>query len=352
MRYIALIHGDNEPGFGVSLPDFPGCVSDGDTEEEAIRRGREALTFHIEEHGGRRGRGFLPRARAPRSRRVPIWAEWLKGARMVEIEIESADRPPARRHAGGRPPRAWRGRDLRPPLGARRRIRGRTRLAGGRLGRREGGPPPTVVIPPRRRRHERHHAMSATTFNPLGSRPRPRSGRSRAQTGRSARRSVAPSRHRRPWRVRDQRNRAQGRPAHPHASRRGTARARGGPGSSPGTSLPPSPIGGWPSHFRWTVHDGRLVHERGPRADSTPRPAPRRHLRASHREPAERLSPEDTVRTCQGAGRRRTLVPHPQSRKRIGAFRALREEAEAACFVSRVAGGCGAMRTRAPDWPA
>lgn len=31
----------------------------------------------------------------------------------------------------------------------------------------------------------------------------------------------------------------------------------------------------------------------------------------------------------------------PQSRKRIGAFRALREEAEAACFVSRVAGASG-----------
>ena len=42
-HYVALIHGDDEPGFGVSFPDFPGCVSDGDTVEEAIRRGREAL---------------------------------------------------------------------------------------------------------------------------------------------------------------------------------------------------------------------------------------------------------------------------------------------------------------------
>ena len=48
MRYVAFIHGDDEPGFGISFPDFPGCVSDGDTVEEAIHRGSEALSFHVE----------------------------------------------------------------------------------------------------------------------------------------------------------------------------------------------------------------------------------------------------------------------------------------------------------------
>jgi predicted RNase H-like HicB family nuclease len=44
---IALIHG--EPGaYGISFPDFQGCVSGGASIEEALRRGREALTFHIE----------------------------------------------------------------------------------------------------------------------------------------------------------------------------------------------------------------------------------------------------------------------------------------------------------------
>jgi predicted RNase H-like HicB family nuclease len=43
----ALIHG--KPGnYGISFPDFPGCVSGGNTIEEAISRGREALATHVE----------------------------------------------------------------------------------------------------------------------------------------------------------------------------------------------------------------------------------------------------------------------------------------------------------------
>ena len=48
MRYVAFIHSDAEPGYGISFPDFPGCVSDGDTIDEAVRRGTEALSFHVE----------------------------------------------------------------------------------------------------------------------------------------------------------------------------------------------------------------------------------------------------------------------------------------------------------------
>lgn len=35
-------------GFGVSFPDFPGCVSAGDTFDEAVRSAAEALAFHVE----------------------------------------------------------------------------------------------------------------------------------------------------------------------------------------------------------------------------------------------------------------------------------------------------------------
>ena len=48
MRYVAFLHDDGEPGFGISFPDFPGCVSDGDTVDDALRRGAEALSFHVE----------------------------------------------------------------------------------------------------------------------------------------------------------------------------------------------------------------------------------------------------------------------------------------------------------------
>jgi predicted RNase H-like HicB family nuclease len=42
----ALIH--EEGGvYGISFPDFPGCISTGTNAEEAIRRGSDALTFHV-----------------------------------------------------------------------------------------------------------------------------------------------------------------------------------------------------------------------------------------------------------------------------------------------------------------
>ena len=47
MRYISFIHRD-EAGFGVSFPDFPGCVSVGATIDDAVRQGGEALAFHVE----------------------------------------------------------------------------------------------------------------------------------------------------------------------------------------------------------------------------------------------------------------------------------------------------------------
>ena len=48
MLYVAFIHTDDKPGFGIGFPDFPGCVSDGDTLDGTIRRGASALAFHIE----------------------------------------------------------------------------------------------------------------------------------------------------------------------------------------------------------------------------------------------------------------------------------------------------------------
>lgn len=42
----ALIH-EEDGVFGISFPDFPGCVSTGRTEEEVLRKGAEALAFHV-----------------------------------------------------------------------------------------------------------------------------------------------------------------------------------------------------------------------------------------------------------------------------------------------------------------
>jgi len=48
MDYIAYLRKDRDSDFGVSFPDFPGCVSAGKTLEEARRRAAEALALHIE----------------------------------------------------------------------------------------------------------------------------------------------------------------------------------------------------------------------------------------------------------------------------------------------------------------
>ena len=45
--YPALIDKDAESDFGVSFPDFPGCVSAGETLEESLLGAQEALSGHV-----------------------------------------------------------------------------------------------------------------------------------------------------------------------------------------------------------------------------------------------------------------------------------------------------------------
>jgi predicted RNase H-like HicB family nuclease len=47
MRVIAVIHRDEGGHFGISFPDFPGCVSGGETLDEVLVRGTDALNGHI-----------------------------------------------------------------------------------------------------------------------------------------------------------------------------------------------------------------------------------------------------------------------------------------------------------------
>ncbi len=46
--YIALIHKDADSDYGVSFPDFPGCITAGVTIDEARALAAEALAFHVE----------------------------------------------------------------------------------------------------------------------------------------------------------------------------------------------------------------------------------------------------------------------------------------------------------------
>ncbi len=47
-QYIGIVHKDPASDFGVSFPDFPGCISAGRTLAEAASLAQEALLAHIE----------------------------------------------------------------------------------------------------------------------------------------------------------------------------------------------------------------------------------------------------------------------------------------------------------------
>lgn len=46
--YIGLIRKERGTSYGLDFPDFPGCVSGGETLDQALANGREALALHVE----------------------------------------------------------------------------------------------------------------------------------------------------------------------------------------------------------------------------------------------------------------------------------------------------------------
>ena len=48
-NYIAIVHKDPKSDFGVSFPDFPGCITAGKNIDDAKDMAQEALSLHI--HG-------------------------------------------------------------------------------------------------------------------------------------------------------------------------------------------------------------------------------------------------------------------------------------------------------------
>ena len=47
MRYVAFVHKDPDSAYGISFPDFPGCISAQDSMDDLIASGTEALAFHV-----------------------------------------------------------------------------------------------------------------------------------------------------------------------------------------------------------------------------------------------------------------------------------------------------------------
>ncbi len=46
--YVAILSKDPDSDYGVDFPDFPGCVTAGETPEEARELALEALCLHVE----------------------------------------------------------------------------------------------------------------------------------------------------------------------------------------------------------------------------------------------------------------------------------------------------------------
>ena len=86
MRYVAFIHSDDEAGFGISFPDFPGCISVGESRDDAIRRGAEALSFHVD--GMVEDGEPIPSSRSIQAINAdPNLADWRIGADFAWVSI-------------------------------------------------------------------------------------------------------------------------------------------------------------------------------------------------------------------------------------------------------------------------
>jgi predicted RNase H-like HicB family nuclease len=84
--YVALIHKDPGTSYGVSFPDVPGCISAGDTMEQALANAAEALANAAEALAGhlalmRADGDKMPKARGLRAIKAdPELADELEGA--------------------------------------------------------------------------------------------------------------------------------------------------------------------------------------------------------------------------------------------------------------------------------
>jgi predicted RNase H-like HicB family nuclease len=83
-RYIALLHPDATGGYGVSFPDFPGCISGGDDLAEAADQAAQALRFHVE--GMLEDGAPIPEPRSAEALRKEK-PDWFEGATIALVPL-------------------------------------------------------------------------------------------------------------------------------------------------------------------------------------------------------------------------------------------------------------------------
>lgn len=82
----AIVH-EEDGVFGISFPDFPGCIATGRSAEEVIRKGTDALGFHVA--GMVEDGDHLPRVRdLSELRRDPDFCADSAGGVLVFVPVE------------------------------------------------------------------------------------------------------------------------------------------------------------------------------------------------------------------------------------------------------------------------
>lgn len=74
-RYVALVH-KGRRGFGVMFPDFPGCISAGDSVDSALSGAADALRLHVEGMKQDGERIPLPREVEAIRKAREDWIDW------------------------------------------------------------------------------------------------------------------------------------------------------------------------------------------------------------------------------------------------------------------------------------
>lgn len=85
-RYIAFVHKDPDSIYGVSFPDFPGCVAAENTLDGALRSATDALAFHV--RGMEADGDSVPEPRtADEILSDSDLAEWREGATLAYVPL-------------------------------------------------------------------------------------------------------------------------------------------------------------------------------------------------------------------------------------------------------------------------
>lgn len=80
-QVIATIH-EEDGTFGVSFPDFPGCITTAATLDDALFRAQQVINFHVE--GMAADGEAMPELRSAARLQVEE-AEWLEGASLAVV---------------------------------------------------------------------------------------------------------------------------------------------------------------------------------------------------------------------------------------------------------------------------